>query len=268
MTERAIQFGKGGRLSGVFTDAREGKSRLCVGLVNSGLMPRSGPYRVYTQLARALAPHGISTLRFDLGGLGDSGTRSEGRLLDRTREEIGEAVQTMVTLAPESELALGGICSGAEDSFRYAASDARVTRTVLVDPFAYRTAGWGWRHMRHRLYRRALRAAGLWRPMPGSGDAELIDYQYMPREEASRLLAGQVARGSAVHFVYTSGRHELFNHAAQLAKMFPALNLGTRTTVDFLPEIGHTQMLQAERDLLISTIVRRLTDPSTSPHPR
>jgi len=256
--EIAIQFGDAGRLGGVLTTPSGATPRLILSLVNAGFNPRSGPTRVHTQLARALAGRGCATFRFDLGGLGDSVASTEGRLVDRTRDEIGEAVAVMRRHCPDASLALGGICSGAEDSFRYASVDPRIKHTVLVDPFAWRTSGWAWRHQRHRLYRRILRTVGSWDPGPPSAYVDWVDFKHIEQEEASRIIRSQVARGAAMHFIYTAGIRELFNHSGQLVKMLPGVGLGTHTTVDFLPDISHTQVRQWERDVLIAAVLRRL----------
>ncbi len=268
--ERAVQFGEGRRLSGVLTRATTLPLHGAIGLVNSGFIPRSGPARVYTQLARRLAQHGIASLRFDLGGLGDSIGSTDGRLVDRTRTETGAAVEVMAAELPGIPLALGGICSGAEDSFRQAESDPRIHATVLIDPFAWRTRGFAWRHTRHRLYRWSLRALGIWSPRTSLSEPDWVNFKHMERDEAGRILQALVTREATTHFIYTGGRRELFNHLGQLAKMLPDIPMGERITVDFLPELGHTQLLQEDRDRLIETIVRRLTT-SLSPrasHPR
>lgn len=268
--ERVAQFGDDGRLVGILTLPSAMEPRLVLGLVNSGFIPRSGPFRVYTQLARRLAEAGVATLRFDLGGLGDSAVGTEGDLRSRTQADLRAAVDTIKTALPGVPVALGGICSGAEDAFRYAETDERVSRTLLMDPFAYRTDGWWWRHTRHRLYRRTLRAAGLWRRARADADSDLINYAYMPREESARILSALLARGTWSHFIYTGGRSETFNHVGQFAKMFPDLDVARGTTVDHLPGIDHTQMLQEDRDLLMAAITRRLREPlpSRAPGPR
>lgn len=260
MKERAIQFGAAGQLAGVLTIPDDKPIRECLGLVNSGLMPRSGPYRVYTQLARRLAELDIATLRFDLGGLGDSAAGTSGRLRNRTRHEIGAAVAELANQFPTSGISLGGICSGAEDSLRYADSDARVSRVVMIDPFAHRTVAW---RLRVRAGQ-ALRALGLRGKLEEGGDTELIEYQYMDSEESSALLRRQLERGSCLHFVYSS----VHRHPPALRRIMTSSAQRQRTSIDVLPTIGHTQLLQVERDQLIETIVRRLTDPSTSPRPR
>jgi dienelactone hydrolase len=258
--EEAIELGQGGRLKGILTLPVSGEIARAMVLVNAGFVPKYGPYRIYVQIARRVAARGCAVLRLDLGGLGDSVPSSAGVLRQRTLTDLAAATDAIASRFPRAELAFGGICSGAEDSFRHAEVDPRVSRLLLVDPFAYRTPGWGWRHLRHRLWRRTLRALGVWDPPARTGDS-IIDYQYMDRDESSRILARLMARGAKVHFIYTAGRREVFNHPAQLRKMFPRLDISTGTTVDHLPEIEHTQFLQRERDALIEAFERRLAVP-------
>lgn len=257
--ETAVQFGAGARLIGILTEPAGGPPRACFGLVTVAFNPKYGPFRVYAEWARHLATQGIATLRFDLGGIGESLPLREGSLKERTALEVGEATDLLSTRFPRVPILLGGICSGAEDSLRYAEHDPRVAGVVLVDPFAYRTGGWGWRHQLYRLRRRMIRAVGLWKPGSIMGEQSIVAYQVMPHDESRRVLSALIARRTRLHFIYTSGRRETFNHRGQLAKMFPDLALKGLATVDFLPQIEHTQVLREDRDLLIETIARRLS---------
>lgn len=258
MRETAIRFGREQHLHGILTEPTPGIAQKVLILVNAGFVPKLGPHRVYAQLARALAVENIATLRFDLSGLGDSLPDGAATLRDRTRDEICAAIDTAAARFSAAELMLGGICSGAEDALRYATDDVRVRRLVLVDPFAYRTAGWAWRHLAHRLLRRALRALGVWSPVSTTARANLVLYRYMERNESDRILRTLVDRGDAMHFIYTAGLRESFNHPAQLWKMFPDLPLARVATVDFASHLEHTQLLQEDRDTLIALISRRL----------
>lgn len=268
MKESAVQFGPWERLSGVLSEPTSGDVRAVFALANCGFIPRSGPCRVYTELARTLAHEGVAVLRYDLGGLGDSIAARDGRLIERTEREVAAAVDCLAQRFPNVPVAIGGICSGAEDSLRHAAVDERVQRVVLVDPFAWRTRGWAWRHLAFRVYRRALRALRLWRPAPGGFDPDWVDFQHMEPDEATALLRACRDRGGRVHFVYTGGRRELFNHAEQLVKMFPHEDVSGYTSVDFHPALGHTQLMQAERDAIVGAITRRLASLGDSPATR
>ena len=97
MNEFACQFGPGGRLAGIVTESAQGSGKKGCILVSAGLVPKFGPYRLYTLLSRSLAQAGVYTLRFDLGGIGDS-ERGTGSLplAMRASLEIAAAVRAVL----------------------------------------------------------------------------------------------------------------------------------------------------------------------------
>ena len=256
-----------GQLAGISIEPAA-PQRWAAVLVSAGLVPKFGPYRLYAELARRLARDGFFTLRFDLGDVGDSRQAHVGQPLEeRTRLEIGAAVEHVNARQGIEGVVLAGLCSGAEDSFRYAEHDPRIGALVLVDPFSYRTSGWTWRHAVHRLVRRSMRLLRLYQPLEyRSGAARLgntvgpsrLTYQRMPHAESSRILKVLLDRGVHVHFVYTGGSSESFNHTGQLRAMFPGIDFKGLVTVDHLSHIDHTQPLQQDRDCLVDLIGRRL----------
>ncbi|HVY31475.1 MAG TPA: alpha/beta fold hydrolase [Polyangiaceae bacterium] len=259
MRERACQFGPRASLAGILTEPEGGAPKQALVLVSAGLTPKFGPFRLYAELARRLSASGFRVLRFDLGGIGDSAPAEDGRGVDeRTTQQIAAALDFLSEQGAHERIVLAGLCSGADDSFRHAAQDSRVTELVLIDPFAYRTAGFAWRYWSHRARRRLLRAFKLWHPPAPSGGPALVNYEHVPQPAARELMARLLARRVAVHFVYTAGMREHFNHRGQLRAMFRGLELGRRVTLDYLPKLDHTQLLEADRRSLISTIASRL----------
>jgi hypothetical protein len=268
MKEACCQFGPQRQLTGITTEPIAATRRLATVLVSAGLVPKFGPYRLYAQLARRLALDDVRTLRFDLGDIGDSRQVNSGRTLEeRTKLEIGAALDHLGERHDFDGIVLGGLCSGAEDSFRYAELDRRVTGVVLIDPFSYRTAGWHWRHHLHRLARRAMRALGLYEPLDDSAmdlsagantDASRLSYKGMGIAEASRILITLIARGVHIHFVYTGGMRASFNHPGQLEAMFSGIDFRGLVTLDYFPQFEHTQAFQNERHLLVEAISRHL----------
>ncbi|HEX6277377.1 MAG TPA: alpha/beta fold hydrolase [Polyangiaceae bacterium] len=260
MKETCCQFGPGRALAGVVTEPAASTPRGTVALVSAGVTPKFGPFRLYTELARQLADRGFRVLRFDLGGIGDSSQAFDGQPLEqRTELQVAAALDYLAERFRCDRVVLAGLCSGADDSFRYAAGDARVSGVVMVDPFAYRTRGFGWRHVRYRATRRLLRAVGLYRPLPKGGPS-LVDYQHLSQSEASRLLQLLLARKVRVHFVYTAGMSERFNHERQLQTMFPDVQFDGLIEVDHLPDIDHTQFLEVDRRKLVRIISQRIAE--------
>lgn len=267
MKETCTQFGPGGRLAGIFTEPAGNAARRGCILVSAGLSPKAGPYRLYTELARRLAEDGVITLRFDLGGIGDSAPAPSGRSLrERTELELGLALEHMKECFSLAELTLGGLCSGAEDSLRGALVSRDVTGVAMIDPFAYRVPGWYSRHALHRAARRTLRALGIYEPLDppaARSDAppapRVVEYRYMEREESARILGELLARDARVHFFYTAGVREAFNHPQQLRAAFPELDFRDRVTLDYFPHMDHTQLLAEDRRELVEAVARRMT---------
>ncbi len=260
MKESACRFGEHGQLAGVITEPVGTAPRAAFVLVSAGLTPKFGPFRLYAQLARRLAAEGVLTLRFDLGGIGDSGQGYGGHpLKKRTELEIKAAVDFLSESREVEAVVLGGLCSGAEDSFRYAEHDARVAGVVLIDAFGYKTAGWRFRDLAIRAARRALWALGLLSIDAPAGGRALIDYKPMDHPEARRILRALIGRKVAMHFVYTGGMRESFNHKGQFKAMFDGIEFQGLVSLDYFPQLRHTQALEADRRAVIEAITSRVT---------
>jgi pimeloyl-ACP methyl ester carboxylesterase len=195
--------------------------------------------------------------------VGDSAQELSGRpLVERTRSEIHAAVDELCAHHALTGVALGGLCSGAEDAFRAAAADPRITRVVLLDPFAYRTRGWAPRHFAFRVGRRVLRAAGLYEPLNAPQtrrEERAVSYRYMPHTESEAILRTLLARNVMVHFIYTAGMREHFNHPGQLRAQFADVDFRDRVTLDYFPHVDHTQLLDADRHAVVEAVAQRLT---------
>lgn len=140
--ERAVFFGEAGKgdLFGLLTspaggvDGRPGPRLV---LVNGGNNHRAGINRNYTEWARDAARRGITTLRFDIRGLGDSPAL---RLQDlnrlyrgETREDVLAAIDYVSQLGPGGRIILCGLCAGAFQALHAALADERVDTLVLLD---------------------------------------------------------------------------------------------------------------------------------------
>ena len=133
--EQAVLLGPANSLVGVITHpaataCRPGTPLFVI--LNAGIIHRIGPNRMSVALARALARDGFRTLRFDLSGLGDSEPRKDDLpLLEATMADITSVLDSMSSSDPALRVVLLGLCSGADHSVIYAASDRRVVGVVL-----------------------------------------------------------------------------------------------------------------------------------------
>jgi acetyl esterase/lipase len=85
----------------------------CVVLVHGWSGCRTGPHRILVDAARRLGALGVATLRFDLGGRGESDGHWRECGLDEMIEDASAAADYLRERHPSAPLALWGMCSGA-----------------------------------------------------------------------------------------------------------------------------------------------------------
>ena len=265
MREEPCQFGPANALFGVITQPETTTdNKKGVLLITAGLLHRTGPYRLYVHLARKLALQGYSTLRFDLGGIGDSDNVSQcGNTVERSVKDIRAAIDFLETTCSVKQHVVIGLCSGADDAFRAATADTRINGCILIDGMGYRTAGY---YARHFLlhYPRRLVSPNKWKNLTrrylrnrqsvADGD---VDYREFPhRENTRRNLETLVARHCQLGFIYTGGVSDYYNHESQFKTVFPAAMASPCVDVVYFPRMDHMAILQTDRKRLLETIMQ------------
>ncbi|HQU70945.1 MAG TPA: PhoPQ-activated protein PqaA family protein [Calditrichia bacterium] len=169
MRETVYQFGKERSLVGIWSEAPEGTAPpFAVILLNSGLIHRVGPNRLYVRMARRFAEMGYPTLRMDFAGIGDSSRRGE---TDITIEEsivrqIGEAMDFFEAQHGVKRFVLSGICAGGDAAFLAASSDARICGIIPVDLYSYSSGAF----MKHMYQKRLLQPRSWLNLLSGKSD--------------------------------------------------------------------------------------------------
>lgn len=130
----------------------------CVLFLNPGAVRHMGPNRMWTEAARRLATRGVTSLRLDLQGIGESDGESNLNVAslyqDRLVEQVETAMASLRLNVGVQKFALVGLCSGAFWAFHAAIRNPEVRAAILLNP---RLFFWDPEIDRRRVLRRTAR---------------------------------------------------------------------------------------------------------------
>lgn len=255
MTEQPVLFGEGGALFGVVTRPTTVAAEpvACL-MLNAGLIHRVGPHRLHVRLARGLAERGITAMRFDLAGIGDSPTAISGRSFrDQGVHDIRAAMDWIEREFGIRRFLLFGICAGAVNAHWTSLADDRVVGLLMFDGFWYRSR-WTepvrvWKRLRRMHFgewstaaiRRLRRAA-----KPVAEDAAKAnvfaswDVGNPPKAEFAGQLNTLVNRGVLVFLLYGGSVMEYYSYAKQFRDSFRGESFVDHVRCEFDPDLDHT----------------------------
>lgn len=135
--ETPLRFGPDGKLFGMLCRPTSGESEDVVIVLNGGRDPHYGAARQAVSFARRLAQRGVSCLRLDFAGLGDSlGPPGKENVLSKTftdrNPDIHAAVDALHALGFR-RFTLQGLCSGAYHAYHGALNEPRINTLLLVN---------------------------------------------------------------------------------------------------------------------------------------
>ena len=129
-----------GHLFGVLAEPADGPAEVVAVLLNAGAVRRTGPNRMWVELARSWAARGVKTLRLDLEAIGDADGDAAryadvGEMYDpHLVDETAAALEAVEAGHPGARFLLVGLCSGAYWAFHAALRLPRVTGAVMLNP--------------------------------------------------------------------------------------------------------------------------------------
>jgi pimeloyl-ACP methyl ester carboxylesterase len=172
LRERPILFdGPGGRLFGVLTEPLGIRRELTGVLPNAGFQRRTGPNRMWVEIARRWAVNGVPTLRLDGTGIGDfeGDVTTPGQIAEFYKplyvEQACAALEMLAERGLPSRFVMLGFCSGAYCSAHAALADERVSVVCMINPRTLIFDEWQWRYtLRHiRHIRESMLLPSTWR---------------------------------------------------------------------------------------------------------
>lgn len=139
-SEFPVLFGPDDVLMGVVTTPATGtpvEPVACL-MYNMGANPRIGPRRINVKLARQLAGVGVSSLRFDLTGMGDSRASREAKSSSiQAVSDVRAAMDHVEATLGIRQFVIVGLCSGVPSAIKAAVEDTRVIGVVQFDGYAF-----------------------------------------------------------------------------------------------------------------------------------
>lgn len=265
--EHAIAFGKYDHLLGVKNIAITSDPKyqnIAMILLTPGMLHNAGPYRMYVEIARELEKQGMSSLRFDLSGIGESlGVGTPGKSIDRAAMETKQAMDYLSEQHCIQQFILFGLCSGADDSIQTALFDDRVKGVITLDGLAYDTPRYKFNNV-VSLFKKLINWKKLVSkvkvslksdlPPPSSlaRGEDIREYPASP-EQAAQEFQQLVDRGTQLHFIYTGGSW-YYNYANQFYDMLPKIDWKNKESVSYFAHMDHVVTLYEDRIELINHI--------------
>lgn len=115
--------------------------RPAVLMLNSGAVHHIGPNRLWTRLARQWAARGVTVLRIDLSGVGDSPARPgapENVVYSaHAMKDVADALAYLRGTLGAGECHLLGLCSGGYHAFKAAVAGQPVASSTVINPLTY-----------------------------------------------------------------------------------------------------------------------------------
>ena len=269
MREEPLQFGDDRRLFGILTLAGESENNMLnppvFVFLNAGALPRAGPHRLHVRLARELASMGISSLRVDLSGRGDSLPRSEPTYQESIAAGFESILGVLESQLGSVSVVLVGLCSGADDAIKLTATstDRRVVGMVLLDPVCDKDDGFRARALVRKLSMPSKYLPWLMRRIgavtQSSSDTEdQVDSMLLrdpPSLEQTRSAFESIReRDGRVLSVFTQYALQYYNQIGQMDRVLNVDGYEQFCTELFWPHVEHTYPFDLHRRRLIEEI--------------
>jgi hypothetical protein len=282
LMEEPLQFGAGGRLIGILTlpsvSPRNAQELPVFVFLSAGLLHRVGPYRLHVHLARELAQMGLTSLRVDLAGSGDSPQRPGMTYPQSVAADFMEISGVLESRLGRLPLVLAGLCSGAHSAIRLTPEAPQIVGMVLLDPICFpddgfraraviqkytnpaRYIAWVKRRFKNLIIPRGRRHEDDYfsealRPEDSLIRKELYVAWGDPTREQLRTAFESIReRGGRVLSVFTNSALEYYNQAGQLGRILDLEGYQQFCTELFWPQVQHTFPLYVHRRRLIEEI--------------
>lgn len=265
LPEQPVLIGTNGVFA-IVAEPEADRRRSGVILLNSGLLHRVGPSRLYVHLSRRLAALGFVTARIDVSGKGDTPRRQEVTAEQSLLQDYDDVCDSLASRFGLHRFILIGLCSGADDAYAVASVRENVAGLVLLDGYAARTARYYFRHYGSRVFhlqpwitrsRRILKRLlhTVVRTDDDEPDLSMAEVRNFPATGAARRRFEFISQHcERCLCVYTSASHSYYNYEGQLRDGFPTFRPQGGLRETYIPGAKHTYPLAHHRRIAIESI--------------
>lgn len=290
-----IDTGTSTRLFGVLVTPEVEKHRAAVLMLNSGAIHHIGPNRLWVRLARQWAASGMTVLRLDIAGIGDSPARSGAPenvvYSPHAMDDVAVALAYLREQAGASECHVVGLCSGAYHALKAAVGGQAVASALMINPLTYfweqgtqlsdvkdyevvelTSKFWGKLFTREpwlKLWRRELdvrlvlevAVRRLWSVIvPFLVEAARM--LHIPlRHNLARELEAAVQHGVRLRFVFAQRAPGFVLLRKQSGRAIQRLLDKQVVSIDFIPDADHTFTRLEARERLVAALDRLMLSP-------
>lgn len=271
MPEQVVEFGRDNAMIGIVAQPTETVSgaRRALLTTNVGMHHRVGPFRLYVDLARAVARAGWWALRFDQQGMGDSAARSNASTNPAVEsQDLIDAMDFLQQKFDVGEFTIVALCSGVDSAHIAALRDTRVRAAVFIDGYTYTTpAFFVRRYLKRglqlgrwkRWLRRRARSGFLTPQTTTYRQPSLFDRTYPAREQFRQDIRALASRGVRMHFIFTGTVDQNFNAERQMFEILGSSVPRSCISVSRLEHADHVFTSTTVRASLIREICNWLS---------
>ena len=266
MKEEIVQLGEKGALVGILSTPLETKKSLPAFIfVNSGLVHRVGPFRIYVSISRELAKAGFNAMRIDLSGKGDSPARRNSKSLkENVIQDVSDAMDYLQSSKGINTFVVGGICTGADNTYDVGFNDSRVIGMIPVDGYAYPTLKFyakcylpkmlnltSWMNLFKKVSSGILKSAEAKIDGLGKPDYQMI---FPPIQTYKTNMGAALDLNKNFLIIYTGGWSNFYLYKEQFADAFPDLVKSKNVQVAYATASDHTFILGKDTRWLVDQI--------------
>lgn len=266
--ESVVVFGEKKNLVGILNHAKDPDSanRPIIVILNAGLVCRSGPFRMSTEMARELSQIGFHSFRFDLSEIGDSNKdkHQNQSVNERYLSDIGQALAELEKKLSSKSFIVLGLCNGADLAHQASVQFNQVKGYVSLDGYGYKNFNAHFQRFLpivthpQRLFqaikrklRRAFSASQAkheshveqdfnWKLPPKK--SYIADMQLMHKKELKQLL------------IFTGAVRGYYSYQNQFIDVFGKYAFSNNVEVSYFETADHTYLLSQHRNILFERI--------------